>query len=52
MLSTVLIVLLVLLLVGALPLGASYNAGWGWGPGGVIAAVLVVLIVLMLIGKV
>jgi hypothetical protein len=49
--STILIVLLILLLLGALPLGASYNAGWGYGPGGIVFAILLVVVVLALLGR-
>ena len=51
MLSTVLIVVLILLLVGALPTW-PYSSGWGYGPGGVLGVVLVVILVLALIGRI
>jgi len=51
MLSTVLIVILILLLVGALPTW-PYSSGWGYGPGGILGLVLVVLVVLVLLGRV
>ena len=41
MLSTILIVLLILLLIGALP-SWPYSAEWGYAPGGVLGTVLVV----------
>lgn len=49
MLVTVLIVLLILVLIGALPRW-PYSAGWGYGPGGLIGVILVVLLVLLLLG--
>lgn len=51
MLTTVLIVVLVLLLIGALP-NWPYSSGWGYGPGGAVGAILLVVVLLALLGKV
>jgi uncharacterized protein DUF3309 len=51
MLSTILIVVLILLLVGALPTW-PYSSGWGYGPGGILGVVLVVILVLALMGRI
>ena len=51
MLSTILIVLLILLLIGALPTW-PYSASWGFGPGGLLGTVLVVVLILALLGRV
>jgi hypothetical protein len=51
MLGTVLLVILILLLVGALPTW-PYSAGWGYGPSGTLGTVLIVLLVLVLLGRV
>jgi len=51
MLSTILIVLLILLLIGALPT-LPYSASWGYGPGGLLGTVLVVVLILALLGRV
>jgi hypothetical protein len=51
MLSTILIVVLILVLVGALPTW-PYSSGWGYGPGGVVGLVLIVVLVLALMGRV
>ena len=48
--STLLMIILVLLLVGALPTW-PYSSGWGYGPSGGLGLVLLVLIVLLLMGK-
>jgi hypothetical protein len=48
--STILIVLLILLLVGALP-NWPYSAQWGYGPGGIVGAVLAIVLVLALLGR-
>jgi Protein of unknown function (DUF3309) len=51
MLSTILIVLLILLLVGALPTW-PYSAGWGYGPGGALGTLLVIVIILAVVGAI
>lgn len=50
MLSTILIVVLILLLIGALP-AWPYSSGWGYGPSGLLTIVLIVVIVLLLTGR-
>jgi hypothetical protein len=50
-LSTVLIVILILILIGALPTW-PYSSGWGYGPGGILGLVLVVIVVLSLMGRI
>lgn len=50
MLSTILIILLILILIGALPTW-PYSAGWGYGPGGIIGIILIIVIVLALTGR-
>jgi len=49
-LSTVLVVILVLLLVGALPV-YPHSQGWGYGPSGILSVVLVVILILALLGR-
>ena len=51
MLGTVLVVLLILLLLGALPTW-PHSKNWGYGPTGGLGLVLVILVVLVLLGKV
>ena len=50
MLATVLVVVLILMLVGALPRW-SHSRSWGYGPSGGLGLVLVVLFVLLLLGR-
>jgi hypothetical protein len=50
MMSTILVVLLVLLLVGALP-AWPYSRSWGYYPSGGLGLVVVVLLVLLLAGR-
>ncbi len=51
MLTTILIVLLILALVGSLPRW-GYSRGWGYGPGGGIGLLLLILIILALTGHI
>lgn len=50
-LTTILIIILILILIGALPV-YPYNRGWGYYPGSIVFLVLVVLIILVLLGRV
>ena len=49
--GTILLIVLVLLLVGALPTW-PYSTGWGYYPSGGLGLVLVILLVLVLMGRV
>jgi hypothetical protein len=51
MLGTILLVILVLAVLGALPTW-GYSRGWGYFPSGGLGLVLVILLVLVLIGRV
>lgn len=51
MLGTILLIVLILLLVGALPI-YPHSKNWGYGPGGVLGVLLIVLIVLLLMGRI
>lgn len=51
MLSTILIVILILALVGALPTW-GYSRGWGYGPSGLVGTILIILLILALLGRV
>jgi hypothetical protein len=50
MLSTVLIVVLVLALIGALPTW-PYSSGWGYYPSGGLGLVVLIVLVLLLTGR-
>ena len=50
MLSTVVLILLVLLLLGALPRW-NHSRSWGYGPTGGLGLILVIVLVLVLMGK-
>jgi hypothetical protein len=48
MLWTILIIILILLLLGALPTW-PYSGGWGYYPSGGLGVVLVIVIILLLV---
>ena len=50
MLGTILIIILVLLLIGALPRW-GHSASWGYGPSGILGVILVVIVILLLMGR-
>jgi Protein of unknown function (DUF3309) len=50
MLSTILIIILILLLIGALPTW-PHSAGWGYGPGGILGLILIIVLILALLGR-
>ena len=50
-LGTILLIVLVLLLVGALPTW-GYSSSWGYGPGGIVGLLLIIVIVLVLTGRI
>lgn len=49
--STVLLVLLVLALIGAIPVW-SYSRNWGYGPSGGTGLLLIVVILLLFTGRI
>jgi hypothetical protein len=51
MLGTILIIVLVLLLLGALPRW-PYSSGWGYYPSGGLGLVLLIIVVLVVLGQV
>jgi hypothetical protein len=51
MLGTILLILLILILLGALPTW-PYSGGWGYYPSGGVGLLLIVVIVLLLAGRI
>jgi Protein of unknown function (DUF3309) len=51
MLGTILLILLVLLLFGALP-AWPHSQNWGYFPSGALGGVLLVVVVLLLVGRI
>ncbi|MBN9072515.1 MAG: DUF3309 domain-containing protein [Rhizobiales bacterium] len=50
-LSTILIIILILILLGAIP-AWPYSRGWGYGPSGIVGVIIVVLLILLLMGRI
>ncbi|KRB86314.1 hypothetical protein ASE00_06235 [Sphingomonas sp. Root710] len=50
MLGTILLIVLILLLVGALPTW-GHSRSWGYGPSGLLGVVVVILLILVLTGR-
>lgn len=48
--GTILIILLVLLLIGAVP-SWPYSKNWGYSPSGLLGVVLLIIIILVLTGR-
>jgi hypothetical protein len=49
--GTILLIILVLLLLGALP-SWPYSSGWGYYPSGGLGLVLLIVIVLLVLGRI
>jgi hypothetical protein len=50
-LGTILLIVLILALLGALP-AWPYSRGWGYGPSGIAGAVVLIIIALILMGRI
>jgi Protein of unknown function (DUF3309) len=50
MIGTILIVILILFLIGALPRW-PHSQSWGYAPSGVVGTVLIVVLILFLLGR-
>ena len=49
--GTILLIILIILLIGALPRW-GYSSGWGYYPSGGLGLLLVILIVLLALGRI
>jgi hypothetical protein len=50
-LGTILVILLILLLIGALPRW-GHSANWGYGPSGILGLILIVILILAVLGRI
>jgi len=50
-LSTILIIILILLLIGAIP-SWGHSRSWGYFPSGILGVILVIVIILVLMGRI
>lgn len=48
--GTILLIILILILVGAVP-SWPHSTSWGYGPSGIIVVVLIVVLILVLLGR-
>jgi hypothetical protein len=49
--STIILIILIILLLGALPTW-PYSAGWGYYPSGGLGLVLIIVIILLVMGRI
>jgi hypothetical protein len=50
-LGTILLIILIIVLIGALPTW-PYSSGWGYYPAGGLGTILVILLILVLLGRI
>ena len=50
-LGTILLVVIVLMLIGAIP-AWPHSRGWGYAPSGVLGTILIILLILFLLGRI
>ncbi|WP_040692859.1 DUF3309 family protein [Pseudaminobacter salicylatoxidans] len=50
-LSTLLVIILILILLGAIP-AWPHSRGWGYGPSGIVGVILIALLILVLMGRI
>ena len=51
MLGTILLIILIIILIGAIP-AWPHSRGWGYGPSGILGVVVIVLLVLVLMNRI
>jgi hypothetical protein len=51
MLGTILLIILIVILIGAIP-AWPYSRGWGYGPSGILGVIVIVLLILVLMGRI
>ncbi|MDB5543313.1 MAG: uncharacterized protein JWO64_462 [Hyphomicrobiales bacterium] len=49
-LGTILLIILILLLLGAIPTW-PHSRGWGYGPSGILGVVVIIIIILLVMGR-
>jgi hypothetical protein len=50
-LGTILLIVLILMLIGAIP-SWSHSKSWGYGPSGGIGLIVIILLILLLTGRI
>ena len=51
MLTTILIIILILILLGVIPTW-GHSRSWGYGPSGIVGLILIILLILLLLGRI
>lgn len=51
MLGTILLIVLILMLIGAIP-AWPHSRNWGYAPSGLIGTILIILLILVLLGRI
>lgn len=51
MLGTILLIVLILMLIGAIPTW-PHSRNWGYAPSGLIGTILIILLILVLLGRI
>ena len=49
--GTILLIVLIILLIGALP-SWGHSRSWGYGPSGLLGIVVIVLLILVILGRI
>jgi hypothetical protein len=49
-LGTILLIILILLLIGAIPTW-PYSTGWGYWPSGIVGLILIIVLIMVLAGR-
>jgi hypothetical protein len=50
MLGTILLIILIVILIGAIP-AWPHSRGWGYAPSGILGVIVIVLLILVLMGR-
>lgn len=50
-LGTILLIVLILILIGALPTW-PHSRSWGYGPSGIAGTIVIILLILVLLGRI
>ena len=50
-LGTIILIILILILIGALPTW-GHSRSWGYGPSGIVGVIVVILLILLLMGRI
>ncbi|TIO73338.1 MAG: DUF3309 domain-containing protein [Mesorhizobium sp.] len=48
--GTLLVIILILILIGAVP-AWPHSRAWGYGPSGIVGVILVILLIMLLLGR-